>query len=248
MNDTKPNIFHMKFLKYILGVTKSCPTFAILGKTGEIPLMLKGYRLMIKYWHRINNLPNETLVKKALLENISLRTNWIVTIERLTNYFKLTDSIQNANKLNRNANKNMQASYTSLWDNSLNSDISRLNFYRKIKKEFGFETYLNIPDFRKRKAITKLRCSDHDLEIEKGRHKKVPREGRFCKLCGNINIETEEHFLAHCEFYGPLKSKYEISGDLTEIINSKNLEKLGEYLITAFDERNAALQAREVNT
>ena len=53
--DAKANILHRKFLKYVLGVTKSCPNVAVMGETGEIPLILQGYRLMLQYWHRINN-------------------------------------------------------------------------------------------------------------------------------------------------------------------------------------------------
>ena len=49
--DAKASIFHRKFLKYILGVTKSCPNLAVMRNTGEMPIMLKGY------WHRVTNLP-----------------------------------------------------------------------------------------------------------------------------------------------------------------------------------------------
>ena len=41
--NAKASNIHRKFLKYILGVTKSCPNLAVMGETGEIPLTLKGY-------------------------------------------------------------------------------------------------------------------------------------------------------------------------------------------------------------
>ena len=47
MNDAKANNLHRRFLKYVLGVSKSCPTLAVLGETGEVPLMLKGFRQML---------------------------------------------------------------------------------------------------------------------------------------------------------------------------------------------------------
>ena len=117
-----------------------------------------------------------------------------------------------------------------------------MDFYRQIKKEFGFEKYLNIANFTKRKAIIKLRCSDHQLAIEKGRHMKIPREERLCKLCGNTNIETEEHFLIQCKFYECLKVKQGVTFILEDLFNNENLVKLGEYLITAFDKRKVELQ------
>ena len=100
-NETKANVLHRKFLKFALGLNKSCPTLPLMGETGEIPLMFKGFRLMIKYWYRINNLADDTLVKKALLENVKLRTNWIVTVEKLLACFKLTNSLDNLNILDR---------------------------------------------------------------------------------------------------------------------------------------------------
>ena len=58
----------IKFLKYTLGVSKSCPNLAVYGETGDTPLSLKGYNLMINYWHRISRQDDNTLVKKTLKE------------------------------------------------------------------------------------------------------------------------------------------------------------------------------------
>ena len=57
------------------------------------------------------------------------------------------------------------------------------------------EKYLNIENFDNRKVLAKFRCSDHSLEIEKGRHKKIPRSPDI--------LETEKHFLFECEVYEP---------------------------------------------
>ena len=70
----KTDLLHRLFLKYVIGTSNSCPNLAIYGETGETPLSLKAYRLMLKYWHRISYFQKKTLVKMALLENIQLRT------------------------------------------------------------------------------------------------------------------------------------------------------------------------------
>ena len=46
--DTKTDIIHRKVLKFIFGVSKSCPNIATYGETGEIPLSLKGCKLRPK--------------------------------------------------------------------------------------------------------------------------------------------------------------------------------------------------------
>ena len=169
---SKIDITHRKLLKYILGVSKSCPSLAIYGETGEIPISMKSYRLTLNFWHRLTNLPDTSLAKKALLENIDLRTNWIKTIEKLINTFNLADKIGNQEKFKNATKYAMENAYKSFWTNSLmDPNLSRLLFYKKIKTGFKMESYLDTAGFQHRRAIAKLRCSDHPLEIEKGRQR-----------------------------------------------------------------------------
>ena len=63
------------------------------------------------------------------------------------------------------------------------------------------ENYLKqIPNFKVRQNYTKFRVSNHSLNIEKGRHNKIPKELRFCPFCSK-QIETEIHFLIQCDSY-----------------------------------------------
>ena len=239
ISTSKIDLVHRKLLKFILGVTKSCPNLAIYGETGETPLSFKGFRLTLNFWHRITNLPDTALVKKALLENISLRTNWIRTVEKLINHFKLADTIGNQESFKRANKRKINIAYHEFWKNEItNPDHERLQFYKECKKKFDFEDYLNLEDFEKRKTIAKFRCSNHNLQIEKGRHchPKVDRNERRCKQCVDRNVETEAHFLLECSKYDLLKQKYNLT-DLTSIqqyMYDTPKDKLGKYLIEAF--------------
>lgn len=241
-NDTtnsKIDLTHRKLLKFILGVSKSCPNLAVYGETGELPLSLKGHRLTLNFWHRVTNLPDSTLVKKALLENIKLRTNWIMTIEKLINHFKLSDAIGNHNSFKRKARNKIETMYRDHWKNEISiPDQTRLEFYRSVKNKFEFENYLNLEDFEKRKTIAKLRCSNHSLEIEKGRHLRIERSGRLCKQCNRGNVETETHFLLECDKYQILRRKYNLT-ELTTVTQFMDIpmDTLGEYLCDAFSVR-----------
>ena len=94
-----------------------------------------------------------------------------------------------------------------------------------------------------RKTIAKLRSSSHCLEIEKGRHKNIPREGRWCNMCSDKVIEDEEHFLIKCKPYDDLRTKYQItSGNAVDIMNSTNQENLALFLVDAFNLRKETLQ------
>ena len=239
-------------MKNILGVSRSCPSLAVYGETGEVPISIKSYRLTLNFWHRVTNLPNTSLAKKALLENIDLRTNWIRTIEKLINIFNLADKIGNHEKFKKATKYTMEDAYKNYWINSLmDPSLARLLFYKKLKTEFKMENYVDTLGFEHRRAIAKLRSSDHALEIEKGRHKGTLRHKRTCKLCHNGQVEDEEHFLLYCNTYNALRTKYNL-GHFTvahEFFNDANYITLGKFLVEAFTTRDEIIRtvgSREV--
>ena len=220
-------------LKSIMGVSKSCPNIVLYGDTAEIPISLKSTRLTLNYWHRVtNNLPENALAKLALSENISMRSNWIITIEKLLNSLQLTDKIGDHNKFKYATRKSLETGWKVWWKQSLeNPQLSRLKFYQEIKGEYKYEQHLDIQHFDKRRLTSKLRCSDHALEIEKGRHKPVstrkPVEERKCVFCPRGEVEDEKHFLYHCDLYSEIRRKYPITdSEASAIFSEGNLPNL----------------------
>ena len=130
----------------------------------------------------------------------------------------------------------MNAAFSEYWKSSIVTN-GRLEFYNKHKHVFKFEEYLHIPSFHKRKVIAKLRCSDHELEIEKGRHKKILRETRLCKLCDMGEIETEEHFLFECKFYEDIKMKTNFNNENESLFSMQSSQSLGEFIMLALAKR-----------
>ena len=131
----------------------------------------------------------------------------------------------------------MDRGYSNHWITELRKpDLSRLSFYIEIKGEFKMETYLQTTNPEHRKYITKIRCSDHSLQIEKGRHRNIPRTERKCKLCSTDEIETEKHFLLKCNKYELLKNNYNIAeyNTISEFFNDMDKTNLGSYLIEPF--------------
>ena len=85
----------------------------------------------------------------------------------------------------------------------------KLETYALFKTEFISEKYLVcIRNINHRMCLSKLRCSNLPLEIEKGRHAGVERELRNCKLCnkhGIIDVEDEYHFIVICPSFENLR-------------------------------------------
>ena len=81
---------------------------------------------------------------------------------------------------------------------------NKLRTYRLLKTQYIIEPYItnHIPAHMKR-AISKIRIGDHDLEIERGRWAKpkpIPAENRYCRYCRDVT-ETEFHFITECPLY-----------------------------------------------
>ena len=51
--------------------------------------------------------------------------------------------------------------------------------------------------------MAKFRLSDHNLEIEKGRHTKpkIDPQNKICKMCNLSRVEDEVHFLTESDQY-----------------------------------------------
>ena len=67
---------------------------------------------------------------------------------------------------------------------------SKLILYKDLKRDLNMENYLLHENFEKRRFITKLRISDHNLLIEKGRHLKIPREKDFVRYAIKLKMNT----------------------------------------------------------
>ena len=131
-----------------------------------------------------------------------------MTIEKLINRFHLAEAIGSHESFKKITRCKVNETYREFLKYELeNVDLGRLQFYREVKNNNNIEKYLKLEDFEHRKIIAKLRCSDHTLEIEKGRHGKMERSERLCKQCNNGAIETEAHFLLECKIYDTLKQK-----------------------------------------
>ena len=71
--------------------------------------------------------------------------------------------------------------------------------YRKLKHQIPYKPDLEYIQNRKiRVCLSRIRLSDRDLIIEKGRRTSLKKDLRICKLC-NEDIETEAHFMFQCK-------------------------------------------------
>ena len=158
--------------------------------------------------------------------------------------------ISKNSSLGRNAFIRMKDIFHQETFTLINKDSSKLRTYSKVKTDIGIEKYLlsNL-EIDERTSITKLRLSNHDLMIEKGRHQNIHKSHRFCPFCPN-QIETEEHFLLQCQQYAVFRNElfFKITNLLPSFLtleeneklscllkNEKLINLLGTYLLKTFN-------------
>ena len=209
-------LYHMIY-KQILGVQKQTTNVSVLLELGKVPLHLFAIRATVKNWERIRKCTNPLLCssyKMAMEHNL-------VWISNVKSYLEKNGMLCFYEKLYENKPPFIHKKLFQVLTDSFHQEAftnigeasSKLRTYGMIKYHIGLENYLiQIKNTEVRRAVTKFRLSNHNLNIEKGRHKGVPKELRFCPFCPS-EVETEIHFLMECSLYQKIRDEM-----LTEII------------------------------
>ena len=129
------------------------------------------------------------------------------TTEKQISYDELLNKMDILKCTHKRIKDRLRTYYEKIWKDMLVKSSKSL-VYLKHKTEFKMESYLTqVTNTNHRTALTKLRLSDHKLEIESGRHirPKINRENRTCKLCSKPNkqapTEDEVHFITRCDTF-----------------------------------------------
>ena len=95
--------------------------------------------------------------------------------------------------------------------NDINRTRSNLRTYGKIKTKIDIEKNLFcVPNIESRTTLSRIRPSNHELMIEKGRHRNVDirlRNCPFCPFCPMGILADEYHFLLHCKTFSSLRDE-----------------------------------------
>ena len=103
MNKSYSNVLHQRFLKFILGVNRSCTNMATLGELGVFPLQMNGLVALLSFWHRTSQMPEDTLVRQAYnfsLNYESFQSEWIATVKFLLKYLDMENYFHNPSEVN----------------------------------------------------------------------------------------------------------------------------------------------------
>ena len=211
-------ILHAEFCRMILHVQRKTPTNACRAELGRYPLMMNIQKRALTFFKHLKASPPETLHYKALStqELNPEKSPLCQLVLRLTAPPQTysDQSLPNTDlktpiRVNQIMTK-CKETYLEHWTDKTKSQ-SRLDCYLALKTKYTFAKYLStVRDRNQRQILTKYRLSDHKLAIEKGRLKKTwkPKENRLCDHCSADEVETEMHFLLHCEQSHEIRNHY----------------------------------------
>ena len=193
---------------------------SIFGESAALPLLTRAHIHMLKFWDRIKNMAEHTLVNMAYRENIMMNTNWCKTIQILNAKYDLHSRQYEPKDFPSLVKKVIKLDFTRHWKSRItNPEVEKkLSLYSKIKTDFKIDPYTDLP-FRDRQIISKMLCASHKLEVETGRYQSIPREQRICKVCPLKMVEDEEHFIMKCPAYDEIRNQYLGSTNHTDIKN-----------------------------
>ena len=252
-------LIHTKFLRKILNVKKCTNLDALYGELGRYPMHIKRKISIMKYWIKILNQPDHSLMKQIynMLQldsdnNINhFKLNWAHNVKNILDEIGMTNIWidQNPQTIDfRTIKQRIIDIYKQNWYANINNS-SKLASYCMFKHDFNIELYLSCINVNKyRISLTKLRLSCHNLEIETGRYLNIPRSERICTHCNMNVIESEYHFLLVCPKYYEIRKRYLKKyychwpsilkfNALMSSISTKTINSLSKYVFVAMKHR-----------
>ena len=231
---------HVKFCKELLGVQKQTTNLGVLLELGRLPLHIFAKKNCIKNWERIAIKKHANMITLSSCNStLEENTGWKYSIKDYLSSIGLMNIFLRQNQrhppnveaFNREKDMFYQKSFFEIQNN-----YPKLMTYGKIKKDIGIEPYLiNIKNIENRIMMSKFRLSNHTLMIEKGRHKNILRENRYCPFCKNC-VEDEIHFLIKCPTYANYRKKL-----LDSVLNNNDSDLSGEELFCFLMEDDKAV-------
>ncbi len=274
-----------KICKCALRVGKYTSNLASRAEMGRFPLLISIAQASINYWMNILASPDK-LVYSAYCEEVNAdktgSKNWVTLIrcilrrcnlERLWHAQRVKNHRQVLQQVRSQLENQFKHTFFKQIEdvNSKNKQSgNKLRTYKLIKKHYKMERYLLIRDMppHVKRALTSIRISAHNLEIERGRMSQpqpTPVGERCCKHCRNSQsnkIEDEVHFISECPLYRQLRtemlrscpdwyrdlSHQDLFCTLFTSTNNDILNQLGIFVCRAMCKRKCILYENKSNT
>ena len=235
------------FVNIFLLVNRTTCSNMVYGELGEYPLIIFSQTRMIMFWAnicqdsekpKISNLMYK-LLYKLNKENV-YKSPWLNCVEtilkdcgfsgiwgsQVTPYSKKCFKQQIKQRLFNQ--------FRQKWAAEINQSSKCLN-YRMLKSIFKMEHYLTTLTYNNRLLLARSLCRNHNLPVEIGCHRGIPREQRKCNWC----VGDEFHSIMNCSNFTTfrnqlIKRHHTIRSSaftFDKLMNSQNIPELTNLCI-----------------
>ena len=246
---------HNMFCKQLLGVQKQTPNIGVLLELGVTPVSFGAIKASLRNWSRISkNLCNK-LLRDSVFDSFLNNMAWGMRIKSTYEYNGMLEFILDTEKGIKLLMKRIEDQFYQSSFATINAGGSKLSLYSLIKSTSGYEKYLSdVKNIKHRISMTKLRLSNHSLNIEIGRHSRIPKDLRVCPVCPS-EVECEKYFLFQCTLYKNTRDKFIPNGLIDKnnhdnsyfnLMKQKNVITTAKLIYECFSLRKIFTDVKEV--
>ena len=176
---------HKDFCKSIFKLKRTTMNEIMYCELGRVPLIVRIYITIVKYWLKILNM-KQTHLRKVLYN---------------VQFYALTNNHTIVNLVSKVTNLLCSYGFGEAWYNQGVNQGGDVNIFLVFFKERTIDLYLS----------TQLRTRNHKLHVETGswcKPRSTPFDESLCFICDRDELENEHHFVLCCPAYTVLRKKY----------------------------------------
>ena len=171
---------------------KTTTNVGVFLELGLVPLNIYAQKNSIQNWNRIAKFETSNpLVSLSYRNSLLEELAWPLMIKKNLSKCGMMDVFfceKRANTPQRFLQRLIDIFHQEAFA-EINEPSSKLRTYKEFKTEIGLENYLEIISCeRDRINLSRLRLSNHQLMIEKGRHQKISKEHVNTSTVISVNI------------------------------------------------------------
>jgi hypothetical protein len=202
-----------KFLRCLLGVRAGTPIESVVGELARFPVAHTAAMLLVRFWNRLVDMPDDRLTKQAFLESVTLAGSdaggqtrcWAAQVASFLPFMHpIVDGV--AQYMDPDV---VGAVLERNFFQAVNEcDKVKVQSWLRMRGPVGAVSY-TLPAYlqagvvssrARRCRLAQFRTGSHWLGVEAGRWvvPRLPREERLCQRCSMAAVDDEAHMLWEC--------------------------------------------------
>ena len=241
----------LKAMCVFLGVHKFTTTLFLEGELAWKPAIIRRKLSMLRFWNRLILMDNNRLTYKIFQYECDQNGVWFTSIKQTFREMNMEGICDGRNVCNtKDCEKILLEQYATVWMQQIKRK-PKLRTYCEIKDAFIAEKYVKLNLTRSQRSIlAQTRSGTLPINIETGRFIGKKLEDRLCTLCHSQAVESEFHFIFHCDLYDVERNALLSDMDIDNAASDgKRLQylcllyprKLAKFIVNIFHKRQRNL-------